>query len=139
MSATKAASKRPQIHMIEEEADNLSDLALSVEDRLPQVCEMLIRETSRARLHSAATIPVDVVTMGSSVEFVDEGTGARRTVQLVFPPDADISAGKVSILTPVGAGLIGLREGQSILWPDREGHERTLVIKKVIQKSAAAA
>lgn len=139
MSATKTASKRPPIHMIEEEADKLSDLAFSVKDRLPQVCELLIRETTRARLHSAATIPADIVTMGSSVEFVDEGTGRRRTVQLVFPPNADISAGRVSILTPVGAGLIGLREGQSILWPDREGHERRLLIEKVDQKPAIAA
>lgn len=139
MSATRTAAKRPQIHMIEDEADKLSDLALSVEERLPQVSELLIRETSRARLHSAASIPNDVVTMGSFVEFVDKGTGARRTVQLVYPPDADISAGRVSILTPVGAGLIGLREGQSILWPDREGHERQLVIIKVERRPDPAA
>jgi regulator of nucleoside diphosphate kinase len=33
----------------------------------------------------------------------------------------------------VGAGLIGLREGQSILWPDREGNERALQIVEVAQ------
>ncbi|UZK68804.1 nucleoside diphosphate kinase regulator [Sphingomonas sp. S1-29] len=139
MSTTKSAATRPQIHMIEEEADNLSDLALTMQSRFPQVSELLIRETSRAKLHTAASIPPDVVTMQSFVEFVDEGAGTRRTVQLVFPPDADISAGRISILTPVGAGLIGLREGQSILWPDREGHERKLVIVKVEQRVMRAA
>lgn len=139
MSATRAAASRPQIHMIEEEADKLSDMALGVEERFPQVSELLLRETSRARLHSGAAIPSDVVTMGSFVEFVDEGTGAQRLVQLVYPPEADISAGRISILTPVGAGLIGLREGQSILWPDREGHERRLVIVKVQQQVDRAA
>lgn len=133
MSATRTAATRPQIHMIEEEADKLSNLALGIEDRFPQVSELLLRETSRARLHAASSIPADVVTMGSFVEFVDEGTGSQRRIQLVYPPDADIAAGRISILTPVGAGLIGLREGQSILWPDREGRERRLVITKVQQ------
>ena len=121
--------------MIEEEAEKLSNLAVSIESRLPQVSELLIRETSRAKLHTAKSVPADVVTMGSSVEFVDEGTGTRRTVQLVYPAEADISAGRISILTPVGAGLIGMREGQSILWPDREGVERRLVIVKVTQEN----
>ena len=139
MSTTKAAATRPQIHMIEEEAEKLSNLALGVEERAPQVSELLIRETSRARLHTAASIPPDVVTMGSFVEFVDESNGSRRRVQLVYPPAADISAGRISILTPIGAGLIGLREGQTIVWPDREGHVRRLEIIKVEQQADPAA
>ncbi len=62
-----------------------------------------------------------------------QASGADRTVELVYPRDADISAGRVSILTPVGAGMIGLRTGQSILWPDRDGRERKLTIVKVLQ------
>lgn len=133
MSVTTAAEDRPQIHMIAEEAEVLSELALSIESRFPQVSDLLMRETSRAQLHDLTTLPADVVVMGSFVEFLDEGTGARRTIELVYPPDADISAGRVSILTPVGAGLIGLREGQSILWPDRDGRERRLEIINVRQ------
>ena len=64
-----------------------------------------------------------------------QASGADRTVELVYPRDADISAGRVSILTPVGAGVIGLRTGQSILWPDRDGRERKLTIVKVLQNS----
>ena len=62
-----------------------------------------------------------------------QASGADRTVELVYPRDADISAGRVSILTPVGAGVIGLRTGQSILRPDRDGRERKLTIVKVLQ------
>jgi regulator of nucleoside diphosphate kinase len=62
-----------------------------------------------------------------------QASGADRTVELVYPRDADIYAGRVSILTPVGAGVIGLRTGQSILWPDRDGRERKLTIVKVLQ------
>lgn len=135
---TRKKAKRPSIHMIDTQADTLTELALSKEEQLPQVCELLLEEINRATIHSAAKIPADVVTMQATVTFVDEGTGANRTVQLVYPGEADISAGRISILTPVGAGLIGLREGQSITWPDREGHERKLSIVKVEQQRAAA-
>jgi len=137
MTSSKAA-KRPPIHMIDTEADALTNLALSVEDRLPQVSELLLEEIARATTHAAARMPQDVVTMHADVEFIDETSGAARTVQLVYPKDADISAGRVSILTPVGVGLIGLREGQSILWPDRDGHKRKLTIVKVSQAPNAA-
>jgi regulator of nucleoside diphosphate kinase len=64
--------------------------------------------------------------MNSQIDFVDEGTGKRRTVQLVYPRHADLAEGKLSILTPVGAGLIGMSAGCSIRWPDRNGLERLL-------------
>jgi len=113
------ATRLPPIHMIDIEAERLSNLALSVESRMPAVSALLIRETGRARLHSAVKIPADVVTMGSEVEFLDDSWDSSRTVTLVYPGDADISGGRISILTPVGAALIGLRSGHSILWPDR--------------------
>ncbi|MBY0560878.1 nucleoside diphosphate kinase regulator [Hyphomicrobium sp.] len=124
---------RPPVHLIDTEADNLTNLALGVADTMPQVSELLMSEIARATVHRAARMPSDVVTMHSTVEFTDEGSGAERTVQLVYPAEADISNGRISILTPVGAGLIGLREGHSIRWPDREGRERQLTIQKVTQ------
>ena len=135
---TNTATRRPAIHMIDVEADALTNLALGAASRMPDVSEQLLGEIARANLHTAARIAPDVVTMHSTVEFLDEASGADRTVELVYPRDADISAGRVSILTPVGAGLIGLRTGQSIVWPDRDGRERKLTIVKVLQKKPAA-
>ena len=62
-----------------------------------------------------------------------EETGEQRTVELVYPKDADIAENRISILTPVGAGLLGLRVGQTISWPDRAGQERLLKIDSVVQ------
>ncbi|PZQ56447.1 MAG: transcription elongation factor GreAB, partial [Phenylobacterium zucineum] len=53
------------------------------------------------------------------------------TIRLVYPAEADIAAGKVSVMTHVGAGLLGLAEGQAILWPDRDGRRRPLRIVAV--------
>ena len=44
---TTSAARRPSIHLIDSEADALTNLAYSVEERLPQVSELLIGEISR--------------------------------------------------------------------------------------------
>jgi regulator of nucleoside diphosphate kinase len=54
--------------------------------------------------------------MNSRVVFEDETTGERREITLVYPKQADIGSGKVSVLVPVGTALLGVRVGQSIDW-----------------------
>jgi regulator of nucleoside diphosphate kinase len=126
------AVERPPLVMIAAEADALADIALRLQDRHPNVGRLLLEEIDRADTRdTAADVPDDVVTMGSTVEFQDEKSGERHVVELVYPKDADIGAGRLSILTPVGAGLIGLRTGQAISWPDRTGKERLLTIARV--------
>ncbi len=128
MNSTVKAKARPPILLCESDADRIADLAVGVESRLPQVAAMLLKEIDRARVVKDGALPADVVGMGSRVRFRDESAGTERTVRLVYPSEADIEAGKVSILTPIGAGLIGLREGQSIRWEDREGHPKILQV-----------
>ena len=70
----KTAPKRPPIHMIDTEADILTDLAIGAQERLPQVSELLLEEIARAKVHSAGRISMDVVTMNAQVEFVDEAS-----------------------------------------------------------------
>ena len=105
MSTTGIRSGRPSVHMIDSEARRLEEIAVGIEDRSPQVSELLLREIGRAKLYNEAKIPPEVVTMGSSVEFVDEGSGAGRIVQLVYPIDADVEVGRISVLTPSGRRL----------------------------------
>jgi regulator of nucleoside diphosphate kinase len=130
-SQVSSADSRPVIHLSAEECDTLSALALSVEHKHPRSAAMLLAELDRAELCEAAKLPPQTVSMNSRIEFVDEGNGVHRTVQLVYPQDADIEAGRVSILTPIGAGLIGMSAGRAIAWPDREGHVRSLRIVNV--------
>lgn len=129
----KTDATKPHIHMIDSEADALTELLLKSPSS--PFHEMLLEEINRATICSRSDIPSQVVTMGSEVAFLDQASGAERTVSLVYPGDADISAGRVSILTPIGAALIGLGLGQSINWPDRAGAERKLTIVAVRQPS----
>jgi regulator of nucleoside diphosphate kinase len=131
MLSTAGAAARPDIIMAETEAERLSALALRLCDTSPQVAGLLLEEIERAEIRADHDMPATVVRMESVVRFLDEAHGAERTILLVYPKDADINAGKVSVLTPVGAGLIGLSTNQQIQWPDRDGHPRSLRILKV--------
>lgn len=97
--------------------------------------ELLEEEISRASVVSDDTLLRDVVAMNSTVQFVDEETGSESTVTLVYPHDANIDAGKISILAPVGIALIGLRVDQRIQWPMPNGKNRSLRVVSV--RSAA--
>jgi regulator of nucleoside diphosphate kinase len=130
---------RPRIHLIEAEADRLYELAEGLSRSQPALSELLLGEIERAELHDAGDLPQGVVSVGSRVAFVDETTGARREVSLVYPQHADLEAGRLSVLTHVGAGLLGLSEGQRIAWPDREGREHRLHVLKVTPAAEAVA
>jgi regulator of nucleoside diphosphate kinase len=69
--------------------------------------------------------------MGSEAEFRDDATGQVRRVTLVYPQEADLEAGKISVLTPIGAALIGLSAGQSIEWHTLRGERRSLTVLRV--------
>jgi regulator of nucleoside diphosphate kinase len=78
--------------------------------------EILEDELSRAVLVPADQVPANVVKMHSRVTYVDESNGTSREVELVYPEEADSSAGKISVLSPVGSALLGLQVGQTIEW-----------------------
>ena len=120
--------RRPPIHLLDSESDLVGSLALQAEHNQPVVA---------AKLHDAQSLPDNVVTLGSEVDFIDEKTHQLRTVRLVMPAEANIALGQISILTPVGAGLYGLMAGQSIVWPDLEGRDRRIKILAVKQPERA--
>jgi len=93
--------------------------------------ELLGDELSRAIVVSADQVPDDVVKMNSRVIYVDESSGISREVELSFPEGADYKFGKISILSPVGSALLGLRVGQAIDWPFPNGQSRRLKVLSV--------
>ncbi|MCP2132899.1 GreA/GreB family elongation factor [Bradyrhizobium ottawaense] len=68
---------------------------------------------------------------GSKVKFRDEQTGKVQEIVLVYPLDADIARRRVSVLTPVGAALLGLSVKQMISFRTRTGERRELTVLKV--------
>jgi regulator of nucleoside diphosphate kinase len=111
--------------------DRLTRLAAAAADTLPQTADFLAREIARATVAPSGFMLRGVVAMGSQVEFRDDDTGKTRTVNLVYPDQADLSEGRLSVLSPVGAALIGLSVGQSIEWETPSGACRSLTVLHV--------
>ena len=106
-------------------------VARNVTTRDADAAEQLAEEIERARVVRDDEVDPDLVTMGSTVEFVDTRSGRARVVQLVFPSEADAAAGRVSVLAPIGAALLGLSVGQSIEWPLPNGTTAQVKIVRV--------
>src|SRR4029453_2143446 len=103
----------PQIYLTQTDMDRLLRL---VEAQPGKRLEKLENELARANVVSRDEIPEDVVTMNSRVIFENVTTQERREVTLVYPENADIDRGRISVLVPIGTALLGLRVGQSIDW-----------------------
>jgi regulator of nucleoside diphosphate kinase len=125
---------KPPIHLSEADYDVIAGLALRMEQRDPDLAEQILDEVNRARIHAPGSLPEDVVAIGSEVEFLDDSNGEKRRLRLVLPAEADIEAGRISVMTPVGAGLIGMSTGREIDWPTPDGRPRTLRILEVKQE-----
>ena len=104
----------PQIKVTTDEKSRLSALADCSHGLFPRVAHFLASEMDRAEVVAEDADLRDVVRMGTRVSYRDEATGDVREVTLVYPHEADIDRHRISVLTPVGAALIGLSVGQSI-------------------------
>ena len=100
--------------------------------------DALDAELLRAEVVEPAQVPPDVVTMNSRVVYRDEDTGERREVTLSYPQDASLEQGRVSVLAPVGAALLGLSVGQEIDWQLPGGKTKRLRIVSVNYQPQAA-
>jgi len=100
--------------------------------------EALDTELLRAEVVEASAIPPDVVTMNSRVVYQDKDTQETREVTLSYPQDASLERGRVSVLAPVGAALLGLSVGQEIEWQQPGGKAKRLRILSVTYQPQAA-
>lgn len=128
-------TRLPAIAISARDVTRLRQLAEAAADKYPVTAEFLAREIDRAEIVPADRSMRNVVTMQSEVTFGDDVSGDERTVTLVYPDAADVGAGKISILTPVGAALIGLSAGQTIEFQTPAGGWRSLTVTRVLNPS----
>jgi regulator of nucleoside diphosphate kinase len=120
--------------------------------------EMLLRTTSPATRRSGAPandgcalaeglrhgrvvpstkVAREVVTMNSRVRLRDLQSDDVYTFTLVYPADADVQAGKVSVLAPLGSALLGARAGHEVTWESPAGPRRAKIVRVLYQPEAA--
>lgn len=131
---TRRAAASPAISITEDDYDLIANLALQMRVRAPELSTLILNEIDRAKIVPEEKIGADVVRLGSEVTFLDDASGETRKVRLVPPGSANIEEGAISVVTQVGAGLIGMSVGGEISWPCPDGRPRVLKILDVRQR-----
>jgi regulator of nucleoside diphosphate kinase len=118
----------PPLLVTNDDMQRLSVLANSSMGVFPRVAHFLAREMDRANVVPDDSDLHGVVRMGCRVVYRDESTNVLKELVLVYPHEADIMRGRVSVLTPVGAALIGLSIGQTIEFETPTRQTRRLTV-----------
>ena len=113
----------------------LAEVAVS-DPRKQGDLKALGEELRRAVIVDPKEVPADVITMNSRAELLDLDSGETVTFSLVFPPHANIDEEKISVLAPIGAGMLGYRAGDEFEWKVPEGVRRMKVTKVYYQPEA---
>lgn len=107
---------------------DFSRLTKLVDHHVPPVLEHLL---ANADITSSRAVQPDVVTMYSRVELVDAHTHRRQVLTVCYPQDAEPAAGFISVLSPVGISLLGLKVGDVAKWQTPHGEECAAMIESI--------
>ncbi len=90
-------------------------------------------ELDVAQIVDPGEVPFDVITMNSTVRLRDMKTKETETFTLVYPNEANIAKGKLSILAPLGTAILGYRVGDLVRWQVPSGVGRWRVEELIFQ------
>jgi len=127
--------KSPTIIVTDADMDRLSRLVRALKhssfrDQLQ--LESLEQALENAEVTSSERVPRDVIRMNSSIRVMDLDTRKKELYTLVFPENADISTGRISVIAPVGIALLGRRQGD-VIETKVPGGARRLRVERVLQ------
>lgn len=100
--------------------------------------ERLKNELGRARIVPEFELPPGVIAMNSTVELEDLEDGEIMTYTLVYPENADVESGRISILAPLGMAMLGFKVGDEFEWPVPAGTLRVRVRRLVESQNEPA-
>lgn len=131
-------TRRPEIKVTKWDLGNIECLlSIHATQWTWRSVEFLVRELMRATIVEESMIPADIVTMGSRVEYREEGRNSSQVVTLAYPGERELFDDAISVLTPIGAALLGLAAGQSICFAGSNDRPITIKIMRVIYQPEA--
>jgi regulator of nucleoside diphosphate kinase len=122
----------PSITMADTDHERLRAVAIAAlgHERPGMAASMLLGEVSRAVVVARESLSPDVVGMDSIVKIRDDITKTDRVLHLVYPEDV-VADSDVSVLTPLGAALVGLSRGDSIDWCTATGERSSVTVLEI--------
>lgn len=131
---------QPRIFITTKDAEKLRKLirkAYHSDYRGSDYLKKLAGEIEKASVVDPDQIPSDVITLNSTARLVDQQTGEEMLYTLVFPEEADVSRGKISILAPIGTAMLGYKLGDTFEW-DTPGGTRIIRVKEILYQPEAS-
>lgn len=116
------------------DAQYLEALAIALDDDLASL--LVLKKIQLADVVDRGSVPGDVVTMNSFLEF--EFAGKEHPRCHLAHPSARARGTALRADTRLGLGVLGLRSGQMILWPDQRGIFRNLTVRRVVRSASLA-
>lgn len=130
-TARQTGAPRPAVFISTADLERFAGLLPETMTPAAPGAALLAEEIARAQVCPETEMPARVVRLGSIVRYRDLVSGRQRRIQVVMPADADMDEGRVSILSPIGAALIGLPEEQPFGWLDAAGDLRRIEVLDV--------
>ncbi|MCK0159192.1 GreA/GreB family elongation factor [Allomuricauda sp. F6463D] len=93
----------------------------------------LMEEMESAKILDEEGMPEDVIRFNSSVTIKSEN-GWHKKFKLVLPSKSDVKKNYISILTPMGAAVMGYAKGDSVIWEFPSGSQK-LTIEDIEQEN----
>lgn len=129
---------RPPIVVSSLDMERLEHLLDSLPAAQAGTRDTLLDELARAELVEPEDMPQDVVTMNSRVRFVLDNAPQEFDLSLAYPKDVDGAGDKLSVLTPVGSALLGLKVGDSIAWMRPDGGRFDVTVREIVYQPERA-
>ncbi|WP_334190747.1 nucleoside diphosphate kinase regulator [Noviherbaspirillum sp.] len=115
----------------------ISELMNQTDGKEMRSVSLLEKKLRNADVVVPQDIPECIVTMNSQVLFLELGNQAVYGFTLVYP-NSTSRQGDVSILSPVGAALLGLSTGQETHWWSAKGRRFNLRVLELVYQPEAA-
>lgn len=131
---------QPSIYITKTDEKKLRDLlreAQRSEYRGSVYLKQLAGELEKAQVVDPQKMPSDVITLNSVAHLIDLESGDEMIYTLVFPEEADVIEGKISVLAPIGTAMLGYREGDIFAWDTPSG-KRSFRVEKVSYQPEAS-
>jgi regulator of nucleoside diphosphate kinase len=128
----------PPVVFSEADRDRLYAIAISAlaNKRMAPAASNVLREISRAKIVPNDQLPMNVVAVNSHVDVRDNVVGTNRRVVIVLPEEMSTQPNAVSVLSPLGAALIGLSEGYSVEWCTASGERSNVTVLQCTPSAA---
>ena len=120
----------PAVRLTKADRDRLASAAVTAlgHERPWSAASMLLSEISRATIIDSDSPLPRVVAPHRDIEIHDNITNTKKRLQLVYPGENEANRDAISVLSPLGAALIGLSVGDTFEWCNMYGDRYSVTV-----------